>query len=57
VGIVGNIVKGNLQVQNDTGQTIVSNNNVAKNLQCSGNTTISGSGNTASQKQGQCAPF
>jgi len=57
VGITGNIVFGNLQVQNDTGSTMVSGNNVVKNLQCSGNTTISSSGNTASQKQGQCATF
>jgi lysophospholipase L1-like esterase len=57
VGIVANIVKGNLQIQNDRGVTTVSNNNVAKNLQCSNNTTILGGGNTASQKQGQCAVF
>jgi lysophospholipase L1-like esterase len=57
VGISGNIVTGNLQVQNDTGSTTVFSNNVAQNLQCSGNTTITGSGNTASQKKGQCAAF
>jgi hypothetical protein len=57
VQIVGNTVSGNLQVQNDTGATIVSGNHVTKNLQCSGNTTITGGGNTASQKQGQCAAF
>jgi hypothetical protein len=57
VGIVANIVGGNLQVQNDTGPTIVSNNKIANNLQCSGNATITGGGNTATQKQGQCAAF
>jgi hypothetical protein len=57
VGIVGNMVTGNLQVQNDTGATMVFSNNVAKDLQCSGNATITGSGNTALQKQGQCAAF
>jgi hypothetical protein len=57
VGIVGNIVTGNLQVQKNTGSSMVSNNNVVKNLQCSDNTTITGSGNTARQKQGQCAAF
>jgi lysophospholipase L1-like esterase len=56
-GIVGNIVGGNLQVQNDAGATVVSSNNVVKNLQCSGNVAISGNGNTATQKQGQCAAF
>jgi len=57
VGIVSNTVGGNLQVQKNSGPTIVSGNYVAKNLQCSGNATISGSGNTAGQKQGQCALF
>ena len=57
VGIVGNSVTGNLQVQKDTGSTMVFRNQVVKNLQCSANTTITGSGNTASQKQGQCAAF
>jgi len=57
VGIVGNRVAGNMQVQNNTGSTTVSSNNVVKNLQCSGNSTITGGGNTASQKQGQCAAF
>ena len=58
VGIVGNTVTGgNLQVLSDTGSTVVSGNHVAKNLQCSGNTAITGSGNTAQQKQGQCATF
>ncbi len=57
VGIMGNSVTGNLQVQKDTGSSMVFSNNVGKNLQCSGNTTITGSGNTAAQKQGQCAAF
>ncbi len=57
VGIVSNTVSGNLQVQNDSGSTVVSGNQVAKNLQCSGNANISGSGNTAAQKQGQCGSF
>jgi lysophospholipase L1-like esterase len=57
VGIVGNTVTGNLQVVNDSGSSTVSSNNVAKNLQCSGNKTITGSGNYASQKQGQCAAY
>jgi lysophospholipase L1-like esterase len=57
VGIFGNTVTGNLQVQNDTASTMVSDNTVAKDLQCGGNTTIIGGGNTAQQKQGQCAVF
>ena len=57
VGIVSNHVGGNLQVQNDSGSTTVSGNQVANNLQCSNNQTITGSGNTALKKQGQCAGF
>jgi hypothetical protein len=57
-GIVGNSVGGNLQVQNNTGpSTQVSDNAVTKNLQCQNNTAITGGGNTAAQKQGQCTGF
>jgi hypothetical protein len=35
----------------------VFNNAVKGILQCSGNTAITGGGNTAAQKQGQCAAF
>jgi hypothetical protein len=35
----------------------VFDNQVANNLQCQNNTSITGSGNTAEQKQGQCASF
>jgi hypothetical protein len=53
----GNTISGNLLVQDNTGSTQVSSNSVQKNLNCSGNAALSGSGNTASQKQGQCAAF
>jgi hypothetical protein len=57
----GNTVSGNLQVQDNTdaatNATQVLNNQVAKNLLCSGNTSITGQGNTAKSKQGQCATF
>ena len=56
VGIVGNSITNNLQVQNDTGATTVSDNS-SKSLQCQGNATITGNGNAASEKQGQCAAF
>ena len=55
--IFGNSIGGNLQDQNNTAATQVSNNTVGNNLQCQSNTTISGGGNTAHQKQGQCAGF
>jgi hypothetical protein len=53
----GNTIGGNLQVQNNAGATQVSGNIVTGNLQCNGNTAISGSANTAKQKQGQCATY
>ena len=55
--IVGNTVAGNLQVQNNTAPTQVFNNTVTQNLQCQNNSSITGGGNTARQKQGQCAAF
>ncbi|MGA2120135.1 MAG: VCBS repeat-containing protein [Bryobacteraceae bacterium] len=55
--ILGNTVAGNLQVENNPDPTTVFNNAVKGILQCSGNTAITGGGNTAAQKQGQCAAF
>lgn len=55
----GNNVSGNLQIQNNTAATGVFSNTVKGNLQCSGNNSalITGGGNKAAQKQGQCAGF
>jgi hypothetical protein len=54
--VIGNTVGGNLQVQNNTGpSTQVSENVVSKNLQCENNASITGGGNSAQKKQGQCA--
>ena len=55
--ISGNTVSGGVTVQSDTGSTQVLNNNIQGLLKCSGNATITGSGNHAEQKQGQCAGF
>jgi len=55
--IFNNTVAGNLQDQDNVGSTQVVNNTITHNLQCGGNTLITGGGNTASQKQGQCAAF
>jgi microsomal dipeptidase-like Zn-dependent dipeptidase len=59
--VSGNTVGGNMQVQNNTdaatNATQVMNNHVSQNLVCSGNTSITGQGNTAKSKQGQCATF
>jgi len=53
----GNAVMGNVQVQNNTAAVEVGFNTVTSHLQCSGNTSVTGGGNTASSKQGQCAGF
>jgi hypothetical protein len=54
-----NKVIGNLQVQNNNNSAAVFSNTVKSNLQCSGNNNslFTGGGNTAAQKQGQCASF
>ena len=52
-----NTIGGNLTDQNNTAATQVFTNAVTKTLQCNGNSSISGGGNTASSKQGQCAAF
>ena len=53
----GNVVTGNLQLQQNTGSLLVFDNTVTGNLQCQNNSSISGMGNTAKQKQGQCTGF
>jgi hypothetical protein len=55
--IFDNTVIGNLEVQSNTASLMVFSNTVTKNLQCGGNTAITGNGNVAQQKQGQCATY
>jgi glycosidase len=55
--LIGNTVHGNLQDNSNTGATQVTGNTIGNNLQCQNNTSITGGGNTAKQKQGQCAAF
>jgi len=50
-------VTGILQDQNNTAPTQVFNNSVGSILQCQNDTSITGGGNTARLKQGQCATF
>ena len=57
VTVTGNRVSRNMEVERNSPATVVTSNQVTGNLQCSSNTGISGSGNTARQKQGQCAAF
>ncbi len=55
----GNKVTGDLQVMSNTASTAVFSNTVKATLQCNGNNSslITGGGNTAASKQGQCAGF
>lgn len=53
----GNTVSGNLQDNSNKGATQVFNNTIHGTLQCQQNSTITGGGNTAKSKQGQCAAF
>lgn len=55
--VKSNNVTGDLQDQNNTAATQVFSNAVGGNLQCQGNTVISGGGNTAGSKQGQCSTY
>ena len=58
IAILNNTVGGNVQVQNNTASTQVFNNVVKQDLQCQNNSpAITGGGNTAAQKQGQCSAF
>ena len=51
----GNMVGGNVQVQQNQGPVTVSDNTITHNLQCQQNTSISSSSNiVAGNKQGQC---
>jgi hypothetical protein len=53
----GNFVGGGLAIQSNTAAMAVYNSDVAKNLSCGSNTSITGGGNTAQRKLGQCATF
>jgi hypothetical protein len=55
--VIGNTVTGNLDDQNNTGPTQVFSNVVRNNLTCQQDSLITGAGNTAKSKQGQCAAF
>ena len=53
----GNAVGGNTTVQVNTGSMAVSANTIKGVLVCQSNSSITGSGNVAALKQGQCAGF
>jgi len=49
-------VAGNVDVSNNASASVFSNR-VHGNLSCTANSIITGGGNTASKKTGQCATF
>ena len=54
-GCAGNTIGGNVQVNGNSASAVVSDNAVSGNLQCQNDASITGGGNSARQKQGQCA--
>jgi hypothetical protein len=55
--VSNNTVGGNLQDLGNLQPTHVVSNRIKANLSCSANSSITGSGNTANKKTGQCATF
>jgi hypothetical protein len=53
----GNSFDGSVTIDSNTAATRVYNNSVGKNLSCTGNTAITGGGNSAQKKNGQCSAF
>jgi hypothetical protein len=53
----GNIVGGNLQVDNNSGPIQVFDDSVSGNLHCKNNLSITTGGNSAKSIQGECAGF
>jgi hypothetical protein len=53
----GSSFGGNLTINGNTGAMTLYNNSVNKNLSCSNNTSITGGGNAAEKKIGQCSNF
>lgn len=52
----GNTILANLQAVSNTGGLVIQNNNISENLQCKqNNPPPTGGGNTAGDKEGQCA--
>ena len=55
-GCLGNSFGNNVSLDGNTGAVRLYNNTIQKNLSCSGNSAITGGGNSAA-KNGQCAAF
>jgi uncharacterized repeat protein (TIGR03803 family) len=53
----GNSIGGDLEVDSNSAAVQVFNNSIHDDLTCSGNSSITGGGNTAKNKIGQCSSF
>lgn len=53
----GNSIGGDLEINSNTAAVQVFNNTVRDSLTCSGDSSITGGGNSAKRKQGQCSSF
>ncbi|HEV7137196.1 MAG TPA: DUF5666 domain-containing protein [Steroidobacteraceae bacterium] len=54
-GCAGNTIGGNLQINDNSAPAVILDNAVSGNLQCENDASVSGGGNSARKKQGQCA--
>jgi hypothetical protein len=57
INVFDNAVTGNLTDTHNSGPNAVVNNNVGRTLQCDDNSSITGRGNEATRKDGQCSRF
>jgi len=57
IAIFDSSVVGNLEVEDNTGQIAIFDNIISGNLRCEDNSAITGAGNEAKRKQGQCSLF
>ena len=57
IAIFGNSISGHLELEGNTSPIQIFNNSVAKGIKCENNTSLTGRGNTASRKEGQCSRF
>ena len=53
----GSVIGGHLEIQNNTALVQGFNNTISDILTCAGNNSVTGGGNSATQKQGQCSAF
>ena len=53
----GSVIGGHLEIQNNTASVLGFNNTIYDIMTCAGNNSVSGGGNSARSKSGQCSAF